>query len=90
MPTADLGKMGRLYIELRKSLMTTHMRFYEEMGFDWEDEIDQAARELSVLLKKEQEYNLPPGSLSAWLTNQSPLPAATPPEGDEAPPRPPA
>lgn len=70
MPTADLGRMGRLYIELRKALMTTHQRYYEELGFDWEDELDQAARELRHVMDLEAEHRLPPGSLSGWLMGQ--------------------
>ena len=30
--SVDLGKMGRLLIEMRKSLLTTHARVYEGLG----------------------------------------------------------
>jgi len=65
--TADMGKMGRLAIELRKSLMTSYSRHYEELGLHWEDEIRQCAKELRYLKDLEAEYDLAPGELTNAL-----------------------
>ncbi len=67
MPTADLGKMGRLYIELRKTCLQSHRGIYEELGMDYEDEIDQCGREFKLLMDTEAKYGLPPGSLTNAL-----------------------
>jgi len=67
MPTADLGKMGRLYIELRKTCLQSHRGVYEELGMDYEDEIDQCGREFRLMMDTEAKYGLPPGSLTNAL-----------------------
>lgn len=67
MPTADLGKMGRLYIELRKTCLQNHRGIYEELGLDHEDEIDQCGKELKLMLDTEKKYGLPLGALTNSL-----------------------
>lgn len=67
MPTADLGKMGRLYIELRKTCLQSHRGIYEELGMDYEDEIDQCGREFKLMMDTEVKHGLPPGSLTNAL-----------------------
>ncbi len=67
MPTADLGKMGRLYIELRKTCLQSHRGIYEELGMDYEDEIDQCGREFRLLMDTEKKHGLPPGALTNGL-----------------------
>lgn len=70
MPTADIGKMGRLYIELRRIGLQSHRAIYEELGMDYEDEIDQVGAEFRLFLDTEKKYNLPPGSLTNSLLPQ--------------------
>lgn len=77
--TADLGKMGALLIQLRKSLLTTYAHHYEEMGLNYEDELEQAAKEAAYLIRLEAKYKLPPGTMTAALY-QSNAPAPPPPE----------
>jgi capsid protein len=66
--TADLGKMGKLAIELRRSLMTTYAQHYEELGLDYEDQLRQCAKEARMLLDLEAEYGLPAGMLREGLS----------------------
>lgn len=61
--TADQGKMGRLTIELRKTLLRSYASHYEELGLHWEDEVEQCAAESAKLIELETKYNLPPGHL---------------------------
>jgi hypothetical protein len=70
MPTADLGKMGRLYIELRKTCLQSHRGIYEELGLDHEEEIDQCGREFKLMMETDTKYGLPPGSLTNALLPQ--------------------
>lgn len=67
MPTADLGRMGRLYIELRKTCLQNHRGIYEELGLDYEDELDQCGREMRLMMDIEEKYKLPPGSMTNAL-----------------------
>lgn len=73
--TADMGRMGRLAIEMRKALMTSFSRHYEELGLHYEEELEQCAREQRQLIDLEAKYGLPPGSLSQGLLppNAQPL-----------------
>lgn len=67
MPTADLGRMGKLMIELRRACLTSHSRLYEELGLDYQIEIEQCAKEFAELMALEQKHNLPPGVLTQSL-----------------------
>jgi hypothetical protein len=69
MPTADIGRTGRLMIELRRACMTTHSRLYEEQGLDYEEEMEQCAREFQQLMQLEAKYSLPPGVLTQSLVS---------------------
>ncbi len=69
--SVDLGKMGRLLIEMRKSLLTTHARVYEGLGLDYEEELRQAAKEERMLMDLEKEYGLPPGRLTEKLSSSA-------------------
>jgi hypothetical protein len=68
--TADLSKIGRLNIELRQHLQTTFAHLYEELGLDWESELEQTAREARYLIDLEGKYNLPTGMLTQALFSQ--------------------
>lgn len=68
--TADMGRMGRLVIELRKMLMTTYRAYYEELGYDYESELRQCGKELKLIKEIEVENGLEPGELSAALRPQ--------------------
>jgi hypothetical protein len=68
--TADLSKIGRLNIELRQHLQTTFAHLYEELGYDWESELEQTAVEARYLIDLEKKYDLPPGMLSQALLPQ--------------------
>lgn len=65
--TADLGKMGNLLIALRKACLTTYAAHYEALGLNYEDELEQCAREARLMLDLEAKYQLPPGTLAASL-----------------------
>lgn len=81
--TADLGKMGSLLINLRKALLTTYARHYEEMGLHYEDELEQAAKEAALLISLEKKYKLPPGTMLNAL-NQPNVAAAPATAGEQA------
>lgn len=68
--TADLGKMGKLMIELRKMLMTTYAAYYEELGMDYEEELSQTSLELKYIKELEKRDGHEPGELSAALSTQ--------------------
>jgi len=68
--TADLGKIGRLNIELRQHLQTTFAHLYEELGYDWESELEQTAIEARYLIDLEARYKLPAGMLTQALLSQ--------------------
>lgn len=68
--TADLGKIGKLNIELRRSLQTTFSHLYEELGMDWESELDQCGREFAYLMQLETKYGLPEGAMTHALLPQ--------------------
>lgn len=67
MPTADIGRTGRLMIELRRACLTSHSRLYEEQGLDYEEEMEQCAREFQQLMQLEVKYGLPSGVLTQSL-----------------------
>jgi len=70
--TADIGRIGRLSIELRAALMTTLAAYYDEIGLDWEDEITQSAHEIAYCRNLEATTpGLQPGDLTGWLPAQS-------------------
>ena len=65
--TADVGRVGKLNIEMLRAGLTTSAAHYESQGLDYEAELDQVAREFQLRMAKETEYALPPGSLTAAL-----------------------
>jgi hypothetical protein len=73
MPTADLGRMGKLMIDLRRACLTSYSRLYEELGMDWEEETEQCAREFRHMIDLEERYKLPPGSLTQSLMSPQSL-----------------
>lgn len=80
--TADMGRMGRLAIELRKALMTSLCTHYEELGLYWEDEMEQCAKEYAHAMALETKYGLPAGSLTSAFQQQG-IAAQPSPESDE-------
>jgi hypothetical protein len=83
--TADIGRMGKLSIELRQHLQTTFARLYEEMGMDWEDELRQCAREAQYLIELEKEFALPAGYLTQSLFPQNAATSLVAPQPEPAP-----
>jgi hypothetical protein len=74
--SADLGRIGRLNIEMRKVFLTTAATHFEELGLDWEDEFTQGAKEIAFLRNLETSTpGLLPGDMTSWIT---PTPAAAP------------
>jgi len=67
MPTADLGRTGKLMIELRRACLTSYSRLYEELGLDYEEELRQCAAEFRMQLDLEEEFRLPAGALTQSL-----------------------
>ncbi len=65
--TADHGRMGRLAVDLMQALMTTYAAHYEELGADWEEEIDQIGKERRFIKDTELKYSLDPGELTDAL-----------------------
>ncbi len=65
--TADVGRVGKLNIEMLRAGLTTSAAHYESQGLDYEAELDQVAREIQMRMQKEKEYGLPPGSMTAAL-----------------------
>lgn len=65
--TADLGRTGYLMIALRKAYMTSFASHYESLGMDYEDELDQCAKEARMLIDLENKYELPQGTMTSGL-----------------------
>lgn len=65
--TADMGNMGKLLIDLRKACLTTFANHYEQLGLDYESELEQCAKEAQLLIKLEKDYKLPDGMLTNAL-----------------------
>lgn len=78
--TADLGKMGNLLVSLRKACLTTYADHYESLGYDYEDQLEQCAKEARLLLDLEKTYALPAGMLTNGVHDSGndvqPVPAA--------------
>lgn len=69
--SVDFGRMGKLYIELRKHLMFTFQRFFASLSYEWEDELEQMAIEERKMIDLEEKYDLPKGRLSEKLASHS-------------------
>ena len=65
--TADMGRMGKLAVELRTRGMMTLSRFYDELGLDWQEEQDQWAEEWARATATEARLGMPPGTMTAAL-----------------------
>jgi len=83
MPTADIGRTGKLMIELRRACLTSHSRLYEELGLDYEEEVRQCAKEFRMLMDLETEYGLPSGVLTQSLLSPQAASMMAADQGDE-------
>jgi len=70
--TADLGKMGNLLVSLRKACLTTYADHYEALGYDYEDQLEQCAKEARMLIDLEEKYDLPSGMLTQGVHEPTP------------------